>query len=119
MQTAPINSSVPYIKGSSERVAKVLKPFNVALSYKSNNTLRKKLCKLKNQRPRPDKTNTIYQIKCQNCNTKYTGEIKRELKERLKNIRTTSSRKRNSPYCISTTSRHSIQLISKKSKFSV
>ena len=42
--------STPYIKGASEKVEKLLKPFNLKLSNKSSNTLRTQLCKLKDKK---------------------------------------------------------------------
>ena len=43
--------SAPYIRGASERMGSLLKAYNVRLSNKSSNTLKKHLCKLKDQRP--------------------------------------------------------------------
>ena len=50
----------PYIKGTSERVNKIFKPFNIKLSNKPTNTLKKSLCHLGDKRTPQEKTNLVY-----------------------------------------------------------
>ena len=45
-------------------------------------TLRKILCKLKDQVATEDKSNIVYEIDCSNCQAVYFGESKRSLKSR-------------------------------------
>ena len=52
--------STPYIKGASEKVEKLLKPFNLKLSNKSSNTLRTQLCKLKDKKKIKESSNVVY-----------------------------------------------------------
>ena len=52
--------STLYIKGASEKVEKLLKPFNLKLSNKSSNTLRTQLCKLKDKKKKEESSNVVY-----------------------------------------------------------
>ena len=57
----------PYIKATTERVNKILRPYNVRLGSKPTNTLKSKLCILKDKINDEDKTNCVYQISCGEC----------------------------------------------------
>ena len=56
--------SVPYIKGASEKVDKILQRYGYKLGHQLTNTLESKLSKLKDMRPESDKSSIIYKIKC-------------------------------------------------------
>lgn len=75
--------SAPYIKGASERTAKILKPFGIILSHKSKHTLRSQLTKIKDPREKSEKIDVVYKIKCADCNHIYIGETGRELGKRI------------------------------------
>ena len=74
---------VPYIRGVSERFSKILLPFGIKLANKSGETLRKKLCKLKDKRPTLEKTGCVYKIECDDCDKKYIGETGKEVTKRI------------------------------------
>ena len=71
------------MKGTSERIQKVLKPFNIYLSNQSSHTLESQLIKLKDKIPIKEKTDVVYRINCNDCDRKYIGETGRNLKTRL------------------------------------
>ena len=71
------------MKGTSERIQKVLKPFNIYLSNQSSHTLESQLIKLKDKIPIKEKTDVVYRIHCNDCDRKYIGETGRNLKTRL------------------------------------
>ena len=75
--------STPYIKGASERTAKLLREYGIRLSNKSRNTIGSKLSKLKDKIPKNKKTRIVYQIDCKNCDKKYVGETGRDLNTRM------------------------------------
>ena len=54
--------SVPYIKGTSEKVARILQPRNIKVGHKSNNTIKSQICHVKDKRELLDKDNVIYQV---------------------------------------------------------
>ena len=74
--------STPYIPGTSERVSKIFRKFNIVLSNKPSNTLFSQFNKLKDPIPLNSKSNVVYQLNCNECNNVYIGETKKQLKER-------------------------------------
>ena len=52
------------MKGTSERIQKVLKPFNIYLRNQSSHTLESQLIKLKDKIPIKEKTDVVYRIHC-------------------------------------------------------
>jgi len=77
-------ASAPYIKGASERTAKILKPFGIQLAHKSNHSLRSQLVHVKDSRLPDEKTSVIYRINCKDCSHRYIGETSRELGKRVR-----------------------------------
>jgi len=73
----------PYIKGVTERVAKIMKPYNIKVFSKISNKLRSKICKLKDIKKTHDKKNVVYKIKCEECKAVYVGETGRTTKQRM------------------------------------
>ena len=58
-------------KGASDQVGRLLKDYNIRLSNKSTNTIRKNLYQLKDKIVKEDKTHIVYCIRCRNCNKVY------------------------------------------------
>ena len=75
--------SAPYIKGVSEKVSRLLQPYNIKLASRSNNTLRKKLCNLKDKLPKTSIRNAVYKIDCSECPATYIGETSRNTETRI------------------------------------
>ena len=75
--------SVPYIKGASERVDKILQRYGYKLGHQLTHILESKLSKLKDMRPDSVKCGVIYKIKCKECNHAYIGETGKELYNRV------------------------------------
>ena len=73
----------PYIRGVSERCSKILLPYGIKLAHKSEQTLRSKLCKLKDPRPTLERTGCVYKIDCNDCSKKYIGETGKEITKRI------------------------------------
>ena len=49
---------------------------------KNKNSLKNKLCHLKDKRKTSEKSNIVYEIPCNDCNAKYIGESSRTVKVR-------------------------------------
>ena len=79
--------SAPYIKGTSERVGRILNQYNIKLSHKPTKILKNELCHLKDKRKPPDKAGVIYKLSCKECDSVYIGETGRQLKERVQEHR--------------------------------
>ena len=60
----------------------ILRSHKIRSTFYTENTLRKLLCKPKDQVATEDKNNIVYEIECSNCEAVYFGESKRSLKSR-------------------------------------
>ncbi|XP_072047082.1 uncharacterized protein [Amphiura filiformis] len=75
---------IPYVEGVAERANRVFRKHNIATAMKPNTSLRKLLVHPKDKIDSLDKTDCIYEIPCQNCDSTYVGETGRKLNTRLK-----------------------------------
>ena len=73
----------PYIRGASERISRMLKPFDVKLAMKPSNSLSSKLQNVKDKIPDIEKSSVVYKIKCRDCDSCYIGETGRQLGTRI------------------------------------
>ena len=62
----------------------ILTTHDIRVSTKPVRTLRQMLSRPKDPIPKEKKTGVIYEIPCQDCNTKYIGETGRALSTRIK-----------------------------------
>ena len=75
--------SLPYIKGTSETIARILKPFNIRIAHKPTRTLRHLLTNVKDTDDPKDRQGTVYRIRCNDCNGTYIRETGRTSTTRL------------------------------------
>ena len=75
---------LPYVSGTSEKIARVLKSYNVKVAHKPVRTISSILTKPKDKVPKADRTNVVYKIKCNDCSKTYIGQTQRALKTRVK-----------------------------------
>ena len=75
--------SLPYIRGPSETIARILKPFNIRIVHKATITLRHLLTNIKDKDNPKDRQGTVNRIRCNDCNGTYIGETERTLTTRL------------------------------------
>ena len=62
------------IQGTSENLRRILRSHKIRSTFYTENTLRKLLCKPKDQVATEDKNNIVYEIDCSNCEAVYFGE---------------------------------------------
>ena len=81
LTTSLLSTSLPRtsLHGTSERVNKILRKFNIVLSNKPSNTLFNQFNKLKDPIPLNSKSNVVYQLNCSECNNVYIGETKKTI----------------------------------------
>jgi hypothetical protein len=79
-------ATIPYIKGTSERIARILRPFNISVAHKPTVTLRNTLTKVKDPTDTKTRIGTVYKVTCTECPATYIGETGRTLVVALKNI---------------------------------
>lgn len=75
--------SMPFHPKITNVLQGALKHHGFKIVYKSANTLRDRLCALKDKVPQEEKSG-IYEIPCKNCPAVYIGQTRRKLKVRLK-----------------------------------
>ena len=75
---------LPYIKGASEAVQRVLKNHGIPSFHKPFNTIRNLLVRPKDKNDPKKTCGIIYNISCPSCKETYIGETGRNLETRLK-----------------------------------
>ena len=77
-----ISINLPYLEGTSEKLRHILRSHKIRLTFYTDMTLSRLLCKPKDRVATEDKNNIAYEIDCSNCQAFYFGESKRSLKSR-------------------------------------
>ena len=76
--------TIPYIKGTSEAIRRILSKENVRTVFRTKTTIRSILTNVKPKVPSHNKKGVIYCIPCQDCDKVYIGETGRTLQVRQK-----------------------------------
>jgi hypothetical protein len=74
--------SLPYIRGTSETISRILQPYDIRVAHKPISTLRQVLTKVKDKDDPNDRLGTIYKISCNDCKATYIGETGRSFNTR-------------------------------------
>ena len=74
--------NLPYVEGTSKKLQCILRSQKIRLTFYTESTLRKRLCKPRYRVASEDKNNIVYEIDCSICEPVYFGESKRSLKSR-------------------------------------
>ena len=75
--------TIPYIKGTSETISRILQPYNIRVAHKPTITLRHLLTNVKDKDEPNNRQGAVYKIKCSDCQASYIGETGRNLNTRL------------------------------------
>ena len=75
--------TIPYIKGTSETISRILQPYNIRVAHKPTTTLRHLLTNVKDRDEPNNRQGAVYKIKCSDCQASYIGETGRNLNTRL------------------------------------
>ena len=62
--TPVTTETIPYIKGTSETIARILQPYNIRVVHKPIKTLRQILTNVKDKDEPNDREGAVYNIKC-------------------------------------------------------
>ena len=81
--TSVTTATIPYIKGTSETIARILQPYNIRVAHKPITTLRHLLTNVKDRDEPNNRQGAVYKIKCSDCQASYIGETGRNLNTRL------------------------------------
>ena len=84
MNPTPVTTvTIPYIKGTSETISRILQPYNMRVAHKPTTTLRHLLTNVKDRDEPNNRQGAVYKIKCSDCQASYIGETGRNLNTRL------------------------------------
>ncbi|CAH8464949.1 unnamed protein product [Schistosoma rodhaini] len=75
---------IPYRSETSEEIKRILNKHDIRVYFRTCDTIRSSLVKVKDRLPKEEQQNIVYEINCQDCNAAYVGETSRQLKVRLK-----------------------------------
>ena len=70
-------ATIPYIRGTCETIARILRPYNIRVAHKPMFTLRRLLTNVKDKDEPEDRPGAVYKIKCSDCQATYIGETGR------------------------------------------
>ena len=70
--------NIPYIKGTSKTISRILQPYNIRVAHKPTTTLRHLLTNVKARDEPNNRQGAVYKIKCSDCQVSYIGETGRE-----------------------------------------
>lgn len=76
-------ATIPYIKGTSETISRILRPYNIRVAHKPITTLRQVLTNIKDKEQPNERQGAVYKINCSDCHASYIGETGRNLNIRL------------------------------------
>ena len=72
--THTTTATIPYIKGISENISRILQPFNIRVAHKPITTLRQLLTNIKDKDEPRNRQGAVYKINCSDCHTSYISE---------------------------------------------
>ena len=75
--------TLPYVRGVSEAVRRILTPLGLRVSFRPNLTLQQMLVRLKDRIPENETTGVMYQVPCASCPATFVGQIGRYLDQEL------------------------------------
>ena len=78
---------IPYAKGTSEAIRRVLAPLGIRTAFRSKNRKWSLMNKAKDKLPADTQPGVVYAIGCGDCERVYVGETARTSKERIKEHR--------------------------------
>lgn len=73
----------PYVNGLSEKLKKMLNPYDLTISSKSTKKIGDIYSRMKYPVPKHEKSKVIYSIDCKQCDTSYVGTTKQKIKNRM------------------------------------
>ena len=76
-------ATIPYVRGTSETIARILRPYNIRVAHKPIFTLPLLLTHVSGKDKPEDRPGAVYKIHCSDCQATYIGETGRNLTTRL------------------------------------
>jgi hypothetical protein len=82
-RTPKVFVTLPYIKGLSECVRRILTPLDIQVAFRPHYTIRNTLVHPKDKTPTEQRSGIVYKISCSECPKVYIGQTGRSLKQRI------------------------------------
>ena len=78
MDSGPVTTpTLPYIRGTSETIARILQPYNIRVAQKPITTLRRLVTNVRDKDKPEHRQGAVCKIKCCDCQASYIGETSR------------------------------------------
>ena len=74
---------MPYVRGTSETIARIVRPYKIRVAHKPIFTLRRLLTNVKGKGKLEDRPGAVHKIHCSDCQASYIGETGKSLTTRL------------------------------------
>ena len=84
--------TLPYVKGTTEAISRILHTAGFKVAMKPCRTLREELVAPKDKVSLLDKAGVVYQIPCGECDASYIGQTSKNLRDRVKQHRTATDK---------------------------
>ena len=78
--------TIPYVSGVSENIRRICRGYGIKVAFRSSNTLRQHLTRVKGRLPLSKQSRIVYSVPC-SCGKSYIGETIRRLDTRLEEHR--------------------------------
>ena len=75
--------SIPYVAGTSERIARIFKRYDINVAHQPARKLKNEICHMKDRRPVHERAGVVYKLNCGDCNASYIGETGRQVEDRM------------------------------------
>lgn len=75
-------ATIPYVKGFSEKIKRILEDVDIKVAFKPQNKIGQTLSTVKDQIDPKRRKGVVYSIPCKDCNEVYIGETKRSFTTR-------------------------------------
>ena len=92
---------IPFVKEISDKFSHIANKYDLRTAYYCNNKLNRFIKTGKDILEHQRQSNVVYRISCLDCDAKYIGQTKRQLKTRIREHRQDINRKSGSPSVIS------------------
>ena len=76
-------TSLPYIRGVSDKIQRILNQIGIKVAMKPYLTISKYLPSLKDPLKETEISGLVYQVPCHDCGSVYIGQTKRDLNSRI------------------------------------
>ena len=84
VNSGPVTATtILYIRGTSETIARTLQPYNMRVAHRPITTLRRLLTNFKAKDKPENRQGAVYKIKCCECQATYIGETGRNFSAQL------------------------------------